>query len=622
MSGIAGLLNLDGSPVDGRLLARMSDYLRFRGPDGSGLHAIGNVGFAHTSLRLVEDAGARRDDQPLTLDGRRFIVADARIDARSELLAALRARGQAASVDAADAELILRAYCAWNDDCVTHLLGDFSFAIWDSLERRLFCARDQLGVKPFYYAQLGKTVVFSNTLECVRLHPAVSPDLNDAAIADFLLFGSNQDAATTTFRDVLRLPPAHSLSWSNGTTTRRRYWTLPIDEPISFKRADDYSDRFRELLGAAVSDRLRTRNVAVFMSGGMDSPTLAAIAASQLRHRPSGGTVHAMTSVYDRLIPDSERHYAGLVARHLDIPIHFDVRDDETSIADWEHVAVHTPEPVDNPPAFVAGTQFLQKMSAFARVFLYGEGPDNALRYEWRPYLSYLLAGRRLGPLIRALSSDLLMHPRVPLWSLVRQTIGARRQEKRWRQEYPGWLNGAFARACDCRGRWDAQQAPSSSRHPVRPLGHGGFVPSRWLPLFEVCDVQGALTATETRYPFLDLRLLRYMLALPAMPWCRNKLVMRRAMEHALPRAVIRRKKSSLHRSPDFARVKTSGLPALLPVPTLSRYVNAGKVPLAAGNVVELRAVLRPLGLNYWLQDLTAGDRKEIRDETAGHSGS
>jgi asparagine synthase (glutamine-hydrolysing) len=604
MSGIAGILHLDGSPVDGILLARMSEALRLRGPDGSGLHAIGNVGFAHTSLKLVEDAGIHGTDvQPLTLDGRRFIVADARVDARPELAAALLARGQPASVDAADAELILRAYCAWGDDCVAHLLGDFSFAIWDGLEHRLFCARDQLGVKPFYYAQLGKTVVFSNTLECVRIHPAVSPELNDAAIADFLLFGSNQDAGTTTFRDVLRLPPAHSASWSRDETTRRCYWTLPIDEPISFKRADDYTDRFTELVSAAVSDRLRTRNVAVFMSGGMDSPTLAAVAAGQLRRR-SGGTVHAMTSVYDRLIPDSERHYAGLVARYLDIPIHFDVRDDETSIADWGRVVVHTPEPVDNPQAFVAGTQFLEKMSTHARVFLYGEGPDNALRYEWRPYLSHLLAGRRVGPLMQALSSDLLMHPRVPLWSLIRQTVGARRQKRRWRQEFPAWLNEAFARACDCRGRWEADQAPSSSRHPIRPLGHGGFVPSRWQPLFEVCDIQGALTATETRHPFLDVRLLRYMLALPAMPWCRNKLVMRRAMKHTLPHAVIKRKKSSLQQSPDFARVKASGLPPLVPAPTLSRYVNAGKVPTAPANVVELRAVLRPLGLNYWLQNL------------------
>jgi asparagine synthase (glutamine-hydrolysing) len=605
MSGIAGILNLDGSPVDGGLLARMTEYLRFRGPDGHGMHAIGNVGLGHTLLRLVEDSGAPgTDEQPFTLDGRRWIVADARVDARADLVAALRARGHEPAADAADAELILRAYGAWGEGCVAHLLGDFTFAIWDGPERRLFCARDQLGVKPFYYAQVGPSVVFSNTLDCVRLHPAVSKELNDHAIADFLLFGGNQDPATTTFRDVLRLPAAHSISWSPEGRRCQPYWTLPIDEPLSFKRADEYTERFMELLRAAVSDRLRTRRVAVFMSGGLDSPTLAAVAAGMLRDRTAGGAVHAMTSVYDRLIPDEERHYAGLVAKHLGIPIHYDVRDDETSIADWERVVVHTPEPVDNPPAFVAGTEFLEKMSVHARVFLYGEGPDNALRYEWRPYLSHLVAGRRVGSLIRALSSDLLMHPRVPLWSLIRQTAGARRQGSRWREEFPGWLNEELIERCGCRERWVDRQTPPSL-HPVRPQGHGACMPARWQSLFDDCDIHAAIGGAEIRHPFLDVRLLRYMLALPAMPWSRNKLVIRRAMKDALPPAIIRRKKSSVRGSPDFARASSSGLPRLRPSPILSRYVNAGKVPTAAASVPELRAVLRPLGLSYWLQNLS-----------------
>jgi asparagine synthase (glutamine-hydrolysing) len=130
--------------------------------------------------------------------------------------------------------------------------------------------------------------------------------------------------------------------------------------------------------------------------------------------------------------------------------------------------------------------------------------------------------------------------------------------------------------------------------------------------VFELCDIHGALTGTETRHPFLDVRLLQYMLALPAMPWCRNKLVIRRAMKKRLPEAVLKRKKTSLSGSPEFARAKTSGLPRIVPTPALSRYVNADKVPSEAGSIVELRAALRPLGLNYWLQDLagtlTAGD--------------
>ncbi len=601
---MVGVLNLDGSPVDGRLLDRLTEYLTFRGPDRHCVRLADNAGFGHALLRTTEES--EQEAQPFTLDGRRWVVADARVDARQDLIAELSARqDEELTSSATDAELILRAYGAWGEDCVAHLIGDFAFAVWDELQHRLFCARDQLGVKPFFYAQLGQTVILSNTLDCIRLHPAVSNDLNDQAIADFLLFGANQEGDTTSFRDIRRLPAAHCITWSQATPRCRRYWTLPVEEPIFFKREGEYTDRFVELLTAAMRDRLRTRRVGVLMSGGLDSPTLAAVAQSVLRERSTDFSLQAITSVYDRLIPDSERHYAGRVAHHLNIPIRYDVRDDETSITDWDRVSVHTPEPVANPPAFAAGVSFLTTMAAEARVFLYGEGPDNALRYEWRPYLSHLLATRSVAGLVRAFLNDLSMHRRVPLWSSIRQIAGARRQKMRWREVFPGWLNDEFAASCGCKERWEARQHPPSSSHPVRPLGYEGFNAAvQWQPLFDDCDISGAFSLAEIRHPFLDLRLLQYMLALPAMPWCRNKLIIRRSMRTVLPDEVLRRKKAAIQVSADLKRVLASGFPRPVPSPDLSRYVNPGKIPSAPTSTVELRAALRPLGLNYWLQDL------------------
>jgi asparagine synthase (glutamine-hydrolysing) len=581
----------------------MTEYLAFRGPDRQRVQVMNHVGFGHTLLETTDES--KKEEQPFTLDGRRWIVADARVDARQDLIARLRTRtNEEVAADATDVELILRAYCVWGEECVTHLLGDFTFAVWDEPRQRLFCARDHLGVKPFFYALLGQTVAISNTLDCIRMHPAVSRDLNDQAIADFLLFGANETIDTTTFRDIQRLPPAHTITWEREKTERRRFWTLPVDEPIYFKRADDYSDRFVELLQGAVRDRLRTRRVGVLMSGGVDSPTLAAVALSQLREGSAGFFLQAITSVYDRLIPDSERHYAGLVADYLQIPIRWDVRDDETSIVQLDQVSIHTPEPVDNPAAFAAGVATFKSVAAQARVLLYGEGPDNALRYEWRPYLSHLVAGRRVASLVRALSNDLLMHPRVPLWSSIRQLAGARGHRKRWQATFPGWLNEAFAARCGCRERWEARQGTPPSSHPVRPLGYDGLNDPRWLPLFEECDINGAWSHSEIRHPFLDVRLLQYMLALPAMPWCRNKLIIRRSMRRALPDDVLRRKKAGIPVSPDFIRIQTSGLPRLVPSFELLRYVEPNKVPLAPRSTVELRAAIRPLGLNYWLRDL------------------
>jgi asparagine synthase (glutamine-hydrolysing) len=447
-------------------------------------------------------------------------------------------------------------------------------------------------------------VVFSNTLDSVRSYPGVSHELNEPAIADFLLFGVNHDEGTTSFRDIRRLPPAHSVTWSSGTVSRRRYWTLPIDEPIHFARSGDYSDRFNELLRTALRDRLRSDRVGVLMSGGIDSSTLAATALGVLRESSPGFVLQAFTSVYDRLIPDDERYYAGLVASHLAIPIHYDVRDDETSLVDWTRISVHTPEPVDNPAAVAASHDFLQKAASQTPVLLYGEGPDNALQYEWRPYLSYLFANRRAGLLVRSLLHDLAVHRRVPFWSSIKHLAIARREREEWREEFPAWLDDDFANRYECRQRWDAHQRPPPTAHPLRPAAFRGFDNVLWQSWFEDCDHAAAEAHVELRHPYLDLRLLRYMLAVPAMPWCRNKLILRRSMRSALPERVLRRRKAPLAGSPDLQRVRAAGFPRLVASPDLLRYVNPDKVPSAPKSVNQLRDALRPLGLNYWLNDL------------------
>ena len=200
---------------------------------------------------------------------------------------------------ATDAELILRAYRVWGEQCVDHLLGDFVFAIWDAPRQRLFCARDQFGVKPFFYAQLGSLFLFSNTLDCIRQHPAVSNKLNDLAIADFLLFDMNQDPATTSFADIQRLPPAHTLTCEAGPRLSSPLLDSFRRSARSFQaRPKNTSSASCELLDTAVADRLRTHSVAVFMSGGLDSPT---VAASAKRVLSRNGSRKRSARLYGRL---------------------------------------------------------------------------------------------------------------------------------------------------------------------------------------------------------------------------------------------------------------------------------------------------------------------------------
>ena len=321
MSGFAGVFHLDGAPVERVWLETMADFLAFRGPDGSRVWVSGNAGLCHTLLRIAQETDGR--PQIASLNGCLWIAADARIDDRETLISKL------SSVPAHDlkccssAELILHAYAAWGEACVEHLLGDFSFVIWDARRQQVFAARDHLGVKPFFYALKGQCLLVSNTLDCLRQIPAVSDELNEQAIGDFLIARKNYNPATTFFADIQRLPVAHRLIAGADGLQTERYWTLPIDEPLYYKRSGDYVDRFHELLRVAVRDRLPDGPLGIFMSGGLDSPAVAA-AAVQL-----GASASAFTSVYDQLIPDEERHYAGLVAGHIGIPIFYKVLDAE-----------------------------------------------------------------------------------------------------------------------------------------------------------------------------------------------------------------------------------------------------------------------------------------------------
>jgi len=219
MSGIVGIVNRDGAPVERDLIARMTSFMSFRGPDAQDFWIDGNVAFGHAMFRSTSEA--ETEHQPLTLDGRVWLTADVRLDGRRELINKLGIPLSSPN----DAELLLHAYEAWQEDCVKHLLGDFAFAIWDQPRERLFCARDQLGVRQFYYSINDDCFVFSNTLNCLRLHPRVSNSLNELAIGDFLLFGLNQEKETTVFAEIQRLPRAHTLIISREGVRLREYWT-------------------------------------------------------------------------------------------------------------------------------------------------------------------------------------------------------------------------------------------------------------------------------------------------------------------------------------------------------------------------------------------------------------
>ena len=179
MSGFIGILNGDSQPIDFTLLQQMTDLMAPQGPDARDTWIEGHVGFGHALLRTTRESENER--QPLGLDGEVWITGDIRLDRRQELIDRLRASGRNLENDAPDVDLVFHAYRVCGEACLEQLSGDFAFAIWDCQHQRLFCARDQFGIVPFYYTEIGNGLIFSNHLNCLRLHPEVSDRLNEGA---------------------------------------------------------------------------------------------------------------------------------------------------------------------------------------------------------------------------------------------------------------------------------------------------------------------------------------------------------------------------------------------------------------------------------------------------------
>ena len=621
MSGIVGIVNLDGAPVDRELLSQMTDFLSFRGPDAQEVWVEDNVGFGHAMLRTTWEAKTER--QPLTLDGKIWLTADARIDGRAELIAELEAKlrrkiepvelhGQASRLtddsyhsngyDSVartpnDAELILFAYEAWGEDCVKHLIGDFAFAIWDSHQRRLFCARDHFGIKPFFYAHVDNTFVFSNTLNCVRLHPKVSDELNEIAIGDYLLFGDNYERDTTAFVQIARLPGAHTLISSSSNFKVQRYWSLTTDFHLHYQDSQDYPEQFRSLLTKAVKDRLRTSRVAFEMSGGGDSTSVAALATTLTPNK--AGALKAFCVSYENLIPDQERQYSGLAASALGIPIEHIIAD-EFQLFDKRS----KPEPFDIYPLCTIPTALITQISKHARVMLTGWDGDLWISETPRHYFSYLLKSGQLGSLAAAMGHYMISQRRLP-------PIGARAALRRWKRKpdgrpYPVWIKPEFERRAGLRERWKQFTSEKPLAHPTRPSAIVSYSGTIWTTVLEGYDPGVTGIPVQARHPLFDIRVVEFLLRLPPVPWCANKEIIRSALRGILPSDILRRPKSPLAANPEVKMIEKSvpkEIESFAQRIELGNYVNNDEIPsiTAETDTWKLWVNLRPFGLNEWL---------------------
>lgn len=606
MSGIAGIVNKDESPVDPRLLQRWLDFLRFRGPDGGQIWSEGPVGLVNT---LLDTTGAAFPvHQPCSLDGKVWISADARIDGQQELKAKLQKVVAADPAHATDAKLILYAYHKWDLNCLDHLIGDFSFAIWDDAKQRLFCARDHFGVKPLFYADTSRHFMFSNTLNCLRLHPEVSNDLDDRAIADFLVYGMLVHLDRSAFSDIKRLPPAHCLSWSaeKGLDVRR-YWSLPLPDLLRYPHRQDYIEQFRELMQQAVDDRLRTDCVLISMSGGLDSTSVAAVACNSEAHRYGHLSVQAGTSFHGRLIRDEEHRYARLAAERLGIPFH-SLQVDAVSKDPWIGNWFKTPEPVGRMAPLGAYQQTKTLLKDFRVVFT-GQGGDPAFypAPSSFPFFMKKLLWGDLGLCIFRYKFERGRLPRLDIRKCFRRWIG--KGAKPDTPVVPPWLNQRFCAQLE-KDSFSIESIRLTKRtESLRGGAHQQLIHPMWPDFFENADSGVTRQPIDVRHPYFDLRVVGFLLSLPPVPWCVDKYLIRRAMKHRLPQAVLERAKTTPQGFSDYERVRkdeTLFLNGQNLSGRLKRYIDLTRYrPMIEEPEkllpVESELITRPIFLGHWL---------------------
>jgi asparagine synthase (glutamine-hydrolysing) len=395
MCGIAGKVLFDSAAkVDRADIAAMLRPIAHRGPDAQGIHLDGTIGLGHVRLSIID---LNTGGQPMTNEDETvWIVFNGEIYNFSELRERLLTKGHVFRSHS-DTEVILHAYEEFGPDCVKELRGMFAFAIWDTKRKRLFVARDRVGIKPLYFCRTDRAFYFASELKAVLADSAVPRTINLAGIRKFLAF-HYLPGTGTLFQDIHKLSPGHYLTVEQGNVTQRQYWDLRFTRQRWGTSFEEATEELHDLLGTTVRDHMIADvPVGILSSGGVDSSAILNFAVHATDKKIKTFTVGFEG---DQVV--DERPYARITAQK------FGTEHYETTIsADdfWNFLPAyvwHMEEPVCEPPAVA-----LYYISKFARsqvkVLLSGEGGDEAFAgYPNYPNMMQLDRIRAaLGPLAR-----------------------------------------------------------------------------------------------------------------------------------------------------------------------------------------------------------------------------
>jgi len=542
--------------VERDTLAGMNRQIVHRGPDDDGFFVEGNVGLAMRRLSIID---IKTGHQPISNETNDlWIVYNGELYNHQELRKGLEARGHQYRTHS-DTETIVHLYEEYGRDCVHHLRGMYAFAIWDRPKRRLFIARDRLGIKPLYYRFDGKTLLFASEIKAILAHPSVTAEFNRSMLAEYLAFGYIPEAETM-YAGIQKLLPGHTLEINEGGEPEiSQYWDLNVKVDDDVRPRQYYVEKYRELLESCVSSHLMSDvPLGVFLSGGLDSSAVAAL-TTKIRREP----IETFAVGYGEE-SFSELPFARTVARHIGSK-HHEVRlSREEFFQSLPHLIWHEDEPIVWPSS--VSLYFVARLARErVTVVLTGEGSDETLagytRYPWTLMNSRFDAVYRAAVpgMLRRWVREGLQSSHVPkdLHRKLEHTFLVRGGES-WTSFYFDNFYSAFSAA---------DQASLLTPEAMKMVGDAYAGSMRYwnsasgdqlhrllytdiktylVELLMKQDQMSMAASVESRVPFLDHELVEFTASIPAKydtQGMAGKFILKAAVEDLLPPDIIYRQK-------------------------------------------------------------------------------
>lgn len=582
MCGIAGLVQSEPGVIAPQILGdrlrAMADILRHRGPDASGIVISPPAGLAHTRLSIIDLAGG---SQPMSdPDGSLTLVFNGEIFNYLELREELAARGRR-FVTQSDTEVILHLYDLYGSDCVHHLNGQWALAIWDARRRRLFLSRDRHGVRPLFYTFAGKCFLFASEIKALFTHPDVPRRLNVNSLSEIFTLWHCLPPATA-FEGIEQLPPGHSALLENGSLQVTRYWQLDFSSSPArpHQSVEESADRLRDLLEDATRLRLRADvPVGAYLSGGLDSTVVAALAKRLVPHRLRTFSVRFDDPDFD------EGSFQNDAIRHLGVD-HQEFRCSDADIGRaFPRVVWHAETPVlRTAPAPLFLLSQAVRAAGF-KVVLTGEGSDEMLggydlfkEFKIRRFMAAHpesslrpLLLKRLYPYLRNITAqppsylqaffhshpDEIGHPLASHHTRWRLTSGLKLfLSPQWKARLNGHTPDTSVEALL------PEEFPSWD-----PFHRAQYLEAAFLMPGYILSSQGDRVAMahsiEGRFPFLDPRIAEYAASLPPqykMHVLCEKYLLKKCATGLVPASVASRTKQP-YRAPDAKSFFPGGRP-------------------------------------------------------------